>query len=368
MKLQILQENLTKAVSQASRFTSAKAQLPVLGNILLSCRKTKIYIMSTNLEISVSSGVGAKVEEEGELSIPSRVLNDLISNLPKETITLESDKEQLKVVSSGFSSTVLGMASTDFPKIPTTIGKDDAFSLPKKEFTEALSHVTFAVSTDETRPVLTGVLISILKGEMSLVATDGFRLSRRVINVSSEKDLKIVVPRLILTELLKDSGEGSEILFNYNEKDKQAIFGMDDVILTSRLLEGEYPDFEKIIPKQSVVNVRVDKEEFQRAIKLASVFARDAANVIKIKVLKESIKVLAEGSSGNQEAKVDAKIEKQDGDFEISFNFRFVEDFLHSMKGEELVMEFSGVSTAGVFKDSADPSYLHLIMPIRPTT
>jgi DNA polymerase-3 subunit beta len=368
MKLQILQEDLAKAVSLASRFTSLKAQLPVLGNILLSSTKTKVYIMSTNLEISVATAIGAKVEEDGEISIPSKVLSELVSNLPKEPISIESEQEQMKLSSSGFSSTVMGMAGSDFPKVPTSVPKEGSFVLPKKEFTEALSQVTYAVSTDETRPVLTGVLVVGGKGEISLVATDGFRLSRKAVKVADVPEIKLVLPKLILMELSKDFTVGDGINFNLNDKDKQAIFGVGDVTLTSRLLEGEYPDFEKIIPTKSVVNIRVDKEEFLRCVKLASVFARDAANIIKIKVLKESLKITAEGVSGSQEAKVDAKVEKEDGDFEISFNFRFLEDFIHSVKGEEIVMELSGVSTAGIFKDSSDPSYLHLIMPIRQTT
>jgi len=147
------------------------------------------------------------------------------------------------------------------------------------------------------------------------------------------------------------------------------VFGIGDTVLASRLLEGEYPDFEKIIPKKSGVEILVDKDEFARAVKLASVFARDGANIVKIKILKESLKISAEsGNSGSQEAKVDAKIaaivpEQAEG--EISFNFRFLEDFLHSVTGEEVKMEFSGPNSPGLFTDTADPSYLHLIMPVK---
>ena len=172
MKLQILQENLEKAVNIASRFASAKAQLPVLGNILLSSQKSKVYVNSTNLEVSVSVQVGSKVEEEGEISIPARTISDLVSNLPKETISIESEKEQLRVSAPGFSSKILGMNSSDFPKIPTSISKEGSVSLPLKEFLEALSLTTFATSVDETRPVLTGVLFLWNKEGLTMVATD----------------------------------------------------------------------------------------------------------------------------------------------------------------------------------------------------
>ena len=153
MKLQIIQGNLQKAVSIASRFASTRAQLPILGNILLSVKKTKVFVLSTNLEISVSIGVGAKVEKEGEISIPSKVFSELVANLPKETITMESEKEHLKISAAGFSSTVLGMNSADFPKILGSMQKEKSVILPKSEFSDALSKVIFAASVDETRPV-----------------------------------------------------------------------------------------------------------------------------------------------------------------------------------------------------------------------
>lgn len=368
MKLQILQENLDKAVSTASRFASPKAQLPILGNILMSAQKSKVFISATNLEISVSVGVGAKIEEEGEISIPSKVIAELVSNLPKNTVTLSSEKEQLKVSTSGFSSMVLGMDATDFPKIPNSVNKADSVSIPKKELTEALSQVSFSASLDETRPVLTGVLFIWDKSELTLVATDGFRLSRKKMKLNGvNKESRQILPKSVLSEVSRNTGgEESEILFSLQEKDKQIIFGIGETVLTSRLLEGDYPDFEKIIPKNTPIKILVDKEELLRAVKLASIFARDAANVVKIKVLKESLKVVAEsGQSGSQETKVDAKIEGVTPDFEISFNYRFLEDFIHSVKGEEVKMEFSTTTAAGIFTDSSDKDYLHLIMPVR---
>ena len=161
MKLSVLQESLRKAVTQASRFVSTRSALPILGNILLTSTKTKLKISSTNLEISVSTSVGAKIEEEGELSIPSKVLSDIVNNLPKGTISLESDKEQLKMTSVGFSSKVLGMNSADFPKISNSVDKDKSLVLSSKELLKTLPQVVFATSTDETRPILTNKSLKI---------------------------------------------------------------------------------------------------------------------------------------------------------------------------------------------------------------
>lgn len=370
MKLTVLQENLAKAITQAARFASTKAQLPILGNILISSQKTKILVSSTNLEVSVSVTVGAKVTEEGEISVPSKVISELIDNLPKETLDISSEKEQLKVSASGFSSTVLGINASDFPKIPNSVSRDKSSVIPKTELTKALSQVAFAASMDETRPVLTGVLFIFGAKELSLVATDGFRLSRKILKGDfAGKGTQVILPKMVLNELGRSGDTENEILLEIKDKEKQAVFGMGDTILASRLLEGEYPDFEKIIPKKGTCEILVDKEEFSRAVKLASIFARDGANIVKIKVLKESLKISAEsGNSGSQEAKVDAKISAENPELaegEISFNFRFLEDFLHSVSGEEIKMEFSGPNAPGLFTDTADASYLHLIMPVK---
>lgn len=368
MKLQILQENLNKAVGIASRFASTKAQLPILGNILLSAQKTKLVVSSTNLEVSVSVQTGAKVEQDGDLCVPSRVIGELVSNLPRETVSLSSDKEQLKIAVSEFSSNVLGMNTSDFPKIPNSLSKP--IVLPKKEILESLSQVIFAASMDETRPVLTGALLVLTKNSITLAATDGFRLSQKKISITDQKGefvpQKIVIPKGVLSELGRSSEEADDIKFEVQEKEKQVIFGLGNVTLSSRLLEGEYPDYEKIIPKNSTLQILADKEELLRAVKLASIFARDAANIVRLKILKDSIKIAAEsGSSGSQETNVEAKIEGSAKDFEIAFNYRFLEEFLHSVNGDEVKMEFSGANAPGVFTDTKDSSYLHLIMPVK---
>ncbi len=372
MRVQVLQENLEKAIGITTRFASAKAQLPILGNVLISTRKSKIYISSTNLEISASVKIGAKIEEDGEISIPAKIISELVPNLPKETIGLQSEKEQLKISTNGFTSTILGMDSTDFPKIPNALNEKNTISFSKKLLSESLGKVVFSTSTDETRPILTGVLFILKDNSLSLVATDGFRLSRKNVLLKDFKgeEKSVVIPKGILGEIIRGVFETDDILFDLEESEKQVLFELEDTVLTSRLLEGEYPDFEKIIPKESNIKVFLDKEEFLRAVKLASIFAKEAANVVKLKILKDSIKVSAEsGQAGSQETKVDAKVESGisnfESGFEIAFNFRYLEDFIHSVTGEELSMEFVSSTSAGVFKDTSDENYLHLIMPVK---
>jgi DNA polymerase-3 subunit beta len=366
MKLTILQENLSKSVSLAARFASTRAQLPILGNILLKAKNSKLQVSSTNLEISVSSEVVAKIEEEGELSIPAKVLSEIIQNLPKDSIDLETNKEQLKIAATGFTSKVLGMNSADFPKVPGTIDKTKSLKIPQKDILNVLPRVLFAASSDETRPVITGVLFILEKDSFTVVATDGFRLSRKQLKVSSDKELRVIVPKGVLNELTRLSQGVEDVLLDIEQNEKQVVFGVDNAVLTSRIIEGEYPAFEKIIPTSSDIKVRVDKEELLRAVKLASVFARDASNISKIFVGSDFVKLVAESnSSGSQETKIDAKVEGEvKNDFWIAFNYHFLEDFIHSVSGEEVVMDFTTSTAAGVFGDSSDPTYLHLIMPV----
>lgn len=366
MKLTVLQENLAIALTTASRFTSSRSQLPVLGNILFSAGKTKLRLLATNLETSAAISLGAQIKEDGEITIPAKVITEIVVNLPSGPLELESDKEHLKIKTQSFSSKILGMNSADFPKIPQAIDPSGLLVLPKEELLEALTQVLFAVSADESRPILTGVLFLFAKEGLFLVATDGFRLSQKKINLKGKSLVqKLVLPKNPLVEITRLGESAEEIKMSLKEKENQAVFGLGETILSSRVLEGDFPDYEKIIPRSSNLKVRLDKEELLRAVKLASVFARDSANIVKFKIEKEALNLSAESSqAGNQETIVEAKV---DGEvpFEISFNYRFLEEFLRAIKGEEVQMEFTNSASPGVFTDPKDPNFLHLIMPVK---
>ncbi len=201
MKLQVLQENLAHVISIASRFTSNKAQLPVLGNIHLKATKNKLVINATNLEISISLSLGAQIKTEGEITVPARTFSDIVSNLAKKPVNLEVDKEVLKVTSENFSSTIAAMNAGDFPKIPTNLGKN-TINLPREEFVEALNKILFSVSVDESRPAITGALFIFKPDGLKIVATDGFRLSQKKLALKGlTEDFRIIIPRTILAEL-----------------------------------------------------------------------------------------------------------------------------------------------------------------------
>ncbi|MFH1971544.1 MAG: DNA polymerase III subunit beta [Patescibacteria group bacterium] len=365
MKLKVLQENLSKALINASRFTTSKAQLPILGNIKLETKKTKLIVSATNLEMSTSISLGAQVEKDGEIAIPARVITEVINNLQPGTISLVAEKEQLKISASSFSSVISGMNTSDLPLIPQKVNEEKSFSLPKEKMVEALSQVIFATSIDETRPILTGVLMIFKGKDLTLVGTDGFRLSQKSLSISGNtKTQNLVLPKGILGEVIKTSTEKDNLFFEYKKEENQVTILMDDTILSTRILEGEFPDYEKIIPKSSSIKINTDKDEFLRAVKLASIFARDSANIVKVEVGKDSLTLSAESqSSGSQKTKIDAKVDG--GELEIAFNYRFLEEFTHSIKGEEIQMQFSNSNAPGIFSDPKDLEYLHLIMPVK---
>ena len=367
MELQVLQENLSNALLTAARFTSSRAQLPVLGNIFFNAKKTKLTLLATNLETSIAISLGAKVTEDGEITVPAKTITDVVNNLSSGSLNLKSEKEHLKIAMGSFSAKVLGMNGADFPKVPQALPKEGTLSLPKEALVEALSQTLFAVSVDEARPVLTGVLFVFAKDTLYLVATDGFRLSRKKIAVKIETKIeKAILPKNVLLEVLRLGEEEENLSLALKESENQVLFASGETVLSSRVLDGEFPEYEKIIPKGAEIKVRVDKEELLRAVKLASVFARDSANIVKFTLNKDSLGLSAESSqAGNQEDKIDVKVEGEVKNFEIAFNYRFLEEFLKSVKGEEILMEFSDANAPGVFLDPKDTDYLHLIMPVK---
>ncbi len=370
MKVQVLQENLSEALSICSRFAGSRIQLPVLANILLKTDKNKLLVAATNLEISVSVSIGAKVTEEGEITIPAKTITDLVSNLGTNQINIEVDKESVRLTTSDFESTISGMNSSDFPQIPHEVGLNP-LQIPSKDLTSALSNVLFAVSADETRPVLTGVLVVFTESETAFVATDGFRLSQKKLKLKGIKEeRRVILPKNALSELSRLAGSEDSIYFSFKKNDNQVLLGIGAVTLATRVIEGEFPDFERIIPKETKITVYVDKDELLRAVKLSSVFARDAGNVVKLFIKESSLEMSGESQQyGKDVSKIEAKVEsdilKKEKEFVIAFNYRFLEEFLNCVVGEEIQLEFSDPNAPALFLDPKDTQFIHIIMPVR---
>ncbi len=372
MKLVVSRKSLVDALSIATRFTTSKAQLPILGNVLLESKSNKLNISATNLEMSISLSIAAKIEKEGSITVPSKIIYEVVSNLNSESVDLSVEKEQLFIKSSGFSSKLLGINTSDFPRVPSSVSASVS-EIEPAVLSSVLPKVVYAISSDETRPTLTGVLVLFEENRLSLVATDGFRLSKYTIALKNrEKGTKVILPKGILAELGRLIKK-EKLLFEYRKEDKQVVFQIGSVFLSSRVIEGDFPDYEKIIPSASKLRISVDKNDLLQSVKLAGVFARTSSNVVNFTVGEKTLKLVAESSqSGSQESVVDVKVECDDkdlfnekGEFVIAFNCEFVENYLNSVDGNDLEIGFNDVNSPGVFLDTKDKNLLHLIMPVR---
>lgn len=362
MQLTVLQKDLTKALAFASHFVSSRAQLPILSNIALKARGTKLTLEATNLEMSCSTAIGAQIEEEGSIAVSSRTFSDLIANLKSEKVVFTGEGESLKVTAENFTSTLAGLNISDFPAIPNSI--KNIITLPKEEFCQALESTIFSCATDLSRPALAGVLLIFKGKQLALVASDGFRLSRKILSIENTKDQRVILPKNFLVETGKIASSAKAISIDLEEANKQAIFALDDTILSSRFIEGDYPPFEKIIPASSSITVSVDKADLLGIIKTVSVLAREAANVLTLHIGENSLKVSAQSpASGTAEASIEARVEGPELD--IPYNYRFIEEFLNVVKGKNIVMKFNAVTSVGAFLDADDQNYLHLIMPVK---
>lgn len=365
MNIHILQENLVRALTTVNRVVPTRPQLPILQNIRLDASKEGLTITGTNMETTETVWVGGKIEQDGALCVSARTLFEFISSLPSETVRLVAKKEQLIVSSTGYTAELPTVAASEFPIGPQTT-PNDAGNTDKALFVGALSHVLFAAATDEGRPILTGVRIAQADGQTVFVATDGYRMSMKRVAEPIKKVDSAVIPARALLEVVKLCQEAKEekAVRVGRISQNQVSFTVGDTTLTTRLIEGEYPNVERIIPKNFTTRARIEKAPFLRAVRSAAIFARDNANIIRLSLGAQKITVTANAAQvGKNSVELPANIEGDGG--EIAFNSRFLIDFLTNYPEEELFFEMTGSLNSGVFKPVKDENLLHIIMPVR---
>lgn len=370
MKVQILQENLNRGLSITSRSISSKAQLPILANILLKTDKNRLQLSATNLETGVSLWLGAKVEKEGEITIPAKIFAEIVASLPAGKIDLEVKENTLSISAGSYSANLNGMAATEFPKLPAYT-EESLLSLPADKLLQAINQVAFAAATDEGRPVLTGVLFKVDEKNLSMAATDGYRLSLKtlVLDLPVKENFSLLLPAKTLMEVARiiseEKGEELPIVrLGFTKEQNQVVFVFPELELFSRVIEGEFPAYEKIIPQGFATKITLDKEAFSRAVKVVSIFARDSANIIRLKIDRDFLEMSANSPQvGENKNSLEAKVEGETG--EIAFNYRFLQGFLGAVSASEVILEMNGPLSPGLFKSAEDESYKHIIMPVR---
>jgi len=365
MKVTFLSDNLQKKISFLNHAVSSRGQLPILSNFLLEAKNGKLTISATDLEIGISSSIAVNIETEGRTTIPAKNFSDLLTNLGSQKITLSLDGGTLILKGEKINASFQTMPAEDFPKLYEEKG-EELVVFKKTEVEDSILRVVFAAAGDTNRPALSGILLDDDKNTATLVATDGVRLSLQKNVFKTKEGLKksIVVPARIIRELLSIKEDEGNVRVFVSEENNQILFAQGETTLVGRLIDSEYPDYQKIIPAQFETKVDLNREQLLNAIKICTVFARETANIIKFTIKKEKLIVSANSPSvGEDNVEIEAKTTGEEN--EIAFNAKYLLDVLAGVNKEDLIFEMTGPLNPGVFKIKNDDSFLHLIMPIR---
>jgi DNA polymerase III subunit beta len=378
MKLECKQEDLAEGLSIVGRVVPAKSTLPILSNVLLSTRDGQLQLTANNLELSVAHRVSAGIAQEGEITLPSRLLSDYVAFLDHgQTVALElnSKTHKFHLACGRYEANIAGIDAEDFPPIPAVSG-GPSFSIPAAMLKEAINEVVFAAAPDDTRPVLAGVLLKMVGGKLTLAAADGFRLAVREVELpQGGPELQMIVPAKTLSEVarLLSDGPDDQVAINTTPNGNQVYFAFGQTEITSRLIDGQFPDYQRIIPPEAKTKVELSTVDFLRATRAAAVFARDNSNIVRLECSpsKDDAElavgsVLVKSTSaemGDNEGTLDATVEGDDT--QIAFNGRYLRDALEAIGTPKVRLEITGPSSPGIIRPSGEPNgYLHVIMPM----
>jgi DNA polymerase-3 subunit beta len=365
MELTVTQKNLSRALADCSRVASARAGLPVLGNILLKTDSAGLYIAATNLEIASTVKIGAKIDKPGAITVPAKLITELVSNLPNETVTLSTKAAILSIACGGYTSSINGIDAEEFPELPVIDEKKSVqYAIAPELFKKAVTQTIFSCSNDTTRPVLTGVYWHSHDGYLYIAGTDGYRLAQKRIT-ATQSQLTAIVPTTALQEVLRtlhDGVEEIEVLFD----ETQVRFRVDSSEITSRLIEGNYPDYRQLIPKENPTRTVVPLAEFVRMTKLASLFARDTGGSITITTDADSSEFSIKSTAsemGESLSKIETTIE---GGGSVSLNSRYLTDVLSVIDTDSITIAYGAkLSPITIQPNQKDTDYLSIIMPLK---
>lgn len=377
MNFTILSKELKKGISIAERITGKNLTLPILDNILIEALPNFIKISSTDLEVGIQWWGLCKTEKEGKIAIPARLFNQLVSSLPEDKVNIKEKGTSLIVEAKNFKTQLKGFSADDFPIIPSFM-KDVYVEIDGKKLKEGLSSVVDVASPSQIRPEISGVLFVFDKNSAKFVATDSFRLAEKTINFSKggfknlfNKDVNFILPQKTVKELINILSDEEKSVRVY-VSESQILFETfltnsehPEINLISRQIDGEYPSYQEIIPKESKTKVVLSKEEFVKQIKTAGLFGgRTNEVVLKAEEKGKELEIMSQDADlGESHSSIETKIE---GDsLKVSFNWKFVLDGLSNIKSSEITFEFQGGEGPAVIRPVGDATYLYVIMPIK---
>ncbi|MDN5293510.1 MAG: polymerase subunit beta [Eubacteriales bacterium] len=355
--------NLLSALTAVARICSSKATLPVLAGIHLSVRGGQLTLTATDLEIGVESYLPVKEGKDGEVVLPGKSLTDLIRKLPEGEVTFtEEDKTVIKVTSNGSEYILHGMPPEEFPPLPK-IDEQNKYNLPQKDMKLLIKQSIFAAANDDSRPIFTGCLVEVEDGSIRLVASDTHRLALREARLEAEgSPLRVVVPAKAVNEVARlCSNEDDRIEFACEAN--QIMFKVDGFTFISRLIDGNFPDYRRVIPDSYQTKVIIDRKTMLEAIERISLFAPSSNNAVRLNFNGEGLTATAAGEGGRAKELVACEVEGPETS--ITFNYRYLIEGLRAIEGEKVEIQMSGSLNPAVFRDTEDPAFLYLLLPIR---
>ena len=370
MKFSSLQENLAEGLQIVSRAVPTKGPLPVLSNILISTEGGRIKLAATDLATTVTTYIGASVEKKGAITVPAKLLKDFITNLSPGTINVHLDDDIFHVTCNNSKSKFNSINAEDFPELPETAIDDPLVELDPKIFQEIINLVAFASGRDDSRPILAGVYISHQGDTTTIASMDGYRLSEKTLKLKGvKKDFTAVIPTKTLLEVARIFSKTEEtIKFTLSENENQAMFSANDTLVSTRLLDGQYPPYQQVIPQNTTLEATFNTQEFMEAVRLTSVFVTSGETKNAIKLVmdpdEEVIRVISLAEeTGEHESRIPAEI---NGDLtEIAFNVKYLLDMLNNVKGEKMTLRTNGTTSPCIFESDSQKDYIHIIMPIQ---
>jgi DNA polymerase-3 subunit beta len=371
MKLSCLQENLNKGLGIVGRAVATRTTLPITQNVLLATDESRLKLSATNLEMAISCWIGAKVETEGAITVPARLISEFTGSLPSDRIDIELSKNTLQVQCGRYEARINGLDAADFPPVPQ-VGDGIATKIEAEAFREGINRTFFAAAADESRPVLTGVQLNFEADKLTMAAADGFRLSVHDVPLLSPVDTKtaIIVRARTLNEVgrfIADDEEPVEI--TVNEQKSQVLFRVKNIEVVSQVIQGTFPNYEQLIPKSYETRAVIDREEFLRANKMASIFARDGSGIVRLAITpgpelspgKMAVSARAE-EIGENVGEIDALIDGQES--KIAFNAKYLSEVLTVLNQSQVALEITNASSPGVIRPIGADNYIHVVMPM----
>ena len=375
MRLSCLQENLSRGLSVVGRAVATRTTLPITQNVLISTDQSRLKLSATNLEIAISTKIGAQVEEEGAITVPARLLTEFVSSLPSEPIDVESTTQPkgLALRCARFKANMNGTDAEDFPPIPT-VESGVVATVEPGVLRDAIRHVAFAAATEDSRPVLTGIKVEMSGDDFTFAAADGFRLAVFKQKLASEvdEDLSFIVPARALQEVIRLIGsQKGPVEFMVTPSKSQVLFRLEDgeTEIVSQLIQGTFPNYSQLIPGKYEARVVVEQAAFLRATRTASIFARDGSGIVRLQATaadgapgRLTISSRAEELGDNQ-GEIDATIEGGE-ESKIAFNSKYLAEVLDVLGEGEVSLETTTPSSPGVLRGTGNDSYVHVVMPM----